>query len=215
VQKYAIVRNEGLPDEFELVGTAVGPTAAARELNADPNMRATPAGITKACKDSLEYRGHRWLTVPHVDLEVPQQLKPTAYVMREKSPLIAMIDLDKTYVVHVFEDQSIAAERRKVGSSALSKAINQKKQSSGHFWMHWNDVSAQMRDAYLQTHTLPGCSTGTGAIPLELVDPRDGTVKEHFDSTQEAIDKMQVSRCSIESAVSDGLPMKGYVWREC
>jgi hypothetical protein len=45
VQKYTIVRNEGLPDEFELVGTAVGPTAAARELNADPNMRATPAGI--------------------------------------------------------------------------------------------------------------------------------------------------------------------------
>jgi hypothetical protein len=87
----------------------------AHELNADPNMRATPAGIAKAFKDSLEYRGHRWLTV-HVDLEgtATAQSRRTCV----KSPLIAMIDLDRP-MSSVFEDQSIL--NAAVGSSALSR----------------------------------------------------------------------------------------------
>jgi hypothetical protein len=47
---------------------------------------------------------------------------------------------------------------------------------------------------------------------IELLH-RDGTTCKTFDSTQEAIDRMQVSRTSIANAITDGLPMKGYVWQ--
>jgi hypothetical protein len=46
---------------------------------------------------------------------------------------------------------------------------------------------------------------------IELLHPCDGTTCKTFDSTQEAIDRMQVSRTSIANAITDGLPMKD-VW---
>jgi hypothetical protein len=46
---------------------------------------------------------------------------------------------------------------------------------------------------------------------IELLHPCDGTTCKTFDSTQEAIDRMQVSRTSIANAITDGLPMKGVV----
>jgi hypothetical protein len=214
VQKYEIIRAAGTPDKFRLLETQfAGPTDAARDVNLNTDLHATAGGISDACKTSAEYCGHRWLKMAAADLHMPQELEPTAFVKREKSSMVAMLSVDQTHVVEVFASQKIAAEKREVSSGALSRAMNHGTKSSGQYWKLWTSVDVAMQNVYRMSHELPGNMPHAGSNAIELLHPCDGTTCKTFDSTQEAIDRMQVSRTSIANAITDGLPMKGYVWQ--
>lgn len=214
VQKYEIIQTASEEDTFVLMEPQFsGPTDAARDLNTHTDMHATASGIANACKTSAEYCGFRWLMTTAADLHTPQILEPTAYVKRERSAMVAMINLKKTQVVEVFKNQRLASVDREVTPAALSRAMKCGTKSSGHYWQRWIDVSEELRSVYLQTHNLPGNMQHVHSKAIELIDPRDGSTYMTFDSTQDAVDRMQVSRKSIADTISNGLPMKGFVWR--
>lgn len=220
VQKYSIVRSNDptSDDHFIFEEAYVGQTEAARQLNAQygeaSGVSASPSGIKQACDDNAEYCGFRWLHVSPDVQDDPQALAKTTYVKRGKSTFIAMVSQDTTIVVQVFVDQQTAAEKRDVVPAVISKGVTKGVLRSGHYWQKWHDVSEPLRTEYLKTHDLPKPKAPGGARALLLFDPQNMTiVKQEFSTVQKAVEKMQVSRQTIEQAASDGLPRKGYVWR--
>ena len=104
IQKYTI--------EGELVITYNTLCNAARK-----EVNVSESGIRKAIINKTIYKDHRWL---HLERELPddtvQNLGETKIIKNVNLGLIAMLDINKENIIHVFKNQTVAATSRHLKS---------------------------------------------------------------------------------------------------
>lgn len=201
VQKYTL--------NGELVATYKGLRDATRK-----EENTSDTGIKQAIKNKTIYKEHRWLFLErNLSDDTIQDIGESIIVRKQNQGFVAMLNIDKTYIVQVFSDQKSAAKERKFTSTAsISQAIKFNRLSSGHYFCYFDDCSEELKNAYLQHSKLPSKSTKINSIQINQINPINNEIINTFNSILDVQKEFQASRTSIKNAIANKSQFKGFLW---
>lgn len=202
IQKYTI--------EGELVITYNTLCNAARK-----EVNVSESGIRKAIINKTIYKDHRWL---HLERELPddtvQNLGETKIIKHVNLGLIAMLDINKENIIHVFKNQTVAATSRHLKSSmCIYNSIKNNTLCSGHYFYLWNKCNEEMKQKYLENNTLPETDRRHNAIKVNQIHPITNEIVKVFLSYTDIMHDFQVSLRKIKQVMNNNEIYKGYKWQ--
>ena len=153
------------------------------------------SGIRKAIINKTIYKDHRWL---YLDRDLPddtvQDLGETKIIKNMNLGFIAMLDINKQNIVHVFKNQSEAATSRHLKSTnCIYKSIKHGALCSGHYFYLWDKCNEGMKLKYLENNTLPESDRRHNAIKVNQIHPITNEVVKVFLSYTDIMHDFQVS----------------------
>lgn len=201
IQKYTI--------EGELVITYNTLCNAARK-----EVNVSESGIRKAIINKTIYKDHRWL---HLERELPddtvQNLGETKIIKNVNLGLIAMLDINKENIIHVFKNQTVAATSRHLKSTmCIYNSIKNDTLCSGHYFYLWNKCNEEMKQKYLENNTLPETDRRHNAIKVNQIHPITNEIVKVFLSYTDIMHDFQVSLRKIKQVMNNNEIYKGYKW---
>ena len=194
-------------DGSELLHTYQGITDAIR----DPIL-TNASGLSESIVKCTLYKGYRWTNLDReLDDSTIQTLALTVDQTEIHTGYVAMLDLEKTCIVSVFQDQKAAALDRKFSSSAsISSAIRLQRKSGGHYFVMYDDCDQALKDAFLKNHTLPPPAKRTNSQSIDQLHPITNQLIQTFASISDVQKALHLSRRSIAKALEEGGIVKGY-----
>lgn len=201
IQKYTI--------EGELVITYNTLCNAARK-----EVNVSESGIRKAIINKTIYKDHRWL---HLDRDLPddtvQNLGETKIIKNVNLGLIAMLDINKENIIHVFKNQTVAATSRHLKSTmCIYNSIKNDTLCSGHYFYLWDKCNEEMKQKYLENNTLPETDRRHNAIKVNQIHPITNEIVKVFLSYTDIMHDFQVSLRKIKQVMNNNEIYKGYKW---
>ena len=175
----------------------------------------SPAPLKLASKNNTIYKGFRWYFALDRKVLPPLTIEETI-ICKNKSPLvkfIAMIDIKRTKIMEVFQNQKAAVEARNIKCNSFTRAINEKSISSGHYWNYFDDCSEEMKAEYLSRAVLPEKFHTKCGKSVQQIDPKTGNIIEVFHSNREVIKKFQISSITLRKINGTDIIHNGYKWR--
>jgi hypothetical protein len=199
------------PDGKTLLQTYESSIAALRDSSLDAPSRTR---IHEAVKTNTVYKDFRWMLL---DRELPDDtIQVLEATIEKKSDIrkgyVAMLNLDKTQIVEVFQNQKEAAVNRKfMGAAPISQAIKRCSQSGGHYFQMWYEVSEDLKNEFLSRKTLPEKIT-PGGQRISQMHPVTGEVIKVYASVSDVIKEHRFSRTSLFNVIENSFIAKGYRW---
>jgi prophage antirepressor-like protein len=199
------------PDGKTLLKTYESSIAALRDISIDSPSRTR---IHEAVKSNTVYKDFRWMLL---DRQLPDDTLQVLEKTVEKSSdirkgFVAMLNLEKTHIVEVFQNQKEAAENRKFGGSApICAALKKRTQSGGHYFQMWFECSEVLQDEFLSRKTLPQKIT-PGGQRISQMHPVTGEVIKVYASVSDVIKEYRFSRASLFNVIENKFISKGYQW---
>ena len=170
------------------------------------------SGIRKAIINKTIYKDHRWL---YLDRDLPddtvQDLGETKIIKNMNLGFIAMLDINKQNIVHVFKNQSEAATSRHLKSTnCIYKSIKHGALCSGHYFYLWDKCNEGMKLKYLENNTLPESDRRHNAIKVNQIHPITNEVVKVFLSYTDIMHDFQVSLRKLKQVMNNNEIYKGY-----
>ena len=173
---------------------------------------SSACALKEAAKHCKTYKGFRWMLVDRNATEDPV-VEPTVESKTYSIEYIAMIDIKQTRILEVFPSQKEAAMARNLsGFSTISRAIKKNSISSGHYWQLYRLCSPEMRDAYLQDHTLPEPHVKSNGTTVQQLHPITGDIVQSYPSIMEVQKHFQMSRTTLYIASNQHTVHHGFKW---
>jgi hypothetical protein len=122
------------------------------------NMKdISPGPLRLSAKNNTIYKDFRWFFQSRDTEGPPDEIEPTIENKHKSTEvqLIAMIDIKKTKILAVYQNQKEAVEARNMKSNSFTRAIQEDSISSGHYWNFFDKCSNTMKEEYLSHSTLP------------------------------------------------------------
>jgi len=204
VQRYS-------PDGKTLLQTYESAIAALRDASLDAPSRTR---IHQAVADRTVYKDFRWM---FLDRSFPddtvQELGETAQKERDiRKGFVAMLNLDKTQIMEVFQNQKEAGIDRKFRSSApVCTSLKNGTQSGGHYFKMWYDCPDDLKAEFLSRKSLPDKAVPGGQRVVQL-HPITRDVVRVYASVSDVIKDHRFSRSSLKNVIENGFIAKGYRW---
>ena len=196
------------PETKELIKIYDSVIATIRDID---GAAYTP--LKTAAKNNTIYKGFRWLFVDKTKSEEPI-LPPTVEIRTQEVRLVAMIDIQQTKIMEVFDCQKNAAISRKLeGFSTISRAIKSGGISSGHYWKWWDDCSPEMKQAYLEHHKLPEKHVSKNGCKVLKMHPLTDDKIHTYYSITDVLMKYQMSRATLKKISDSNEVYNGFKWR--
>jgi prophage antirepressor-like protein len=173
------------------------------------------SGIRKAIVNKTIYKNYRWL---YLDRELPddtiQELGETKIIKNINLGYIAMLDINKENIVHVFKNQQAAAQSRHLKSAnCIYNSIKNNKLCSGHYFLNWNNCSDEMKNKYLENNTLPELDRRHNAIKINQIHPISNELIKTFLSYTDVMHEFQISLRKLKEVIQSNEIYKGYKWQ--
>ncbi len=170
------------------------------------------SGIRKAIINKTIYKDHRWL---YLDRDLPddtvQDLGETKIIKNMNLGFIAMLDINKQNIVHVFKNQSEAATSRHLKSTnCIYKSIKHGALCSGHYFYLWDKCNEGMKLKYLENNTLPESDRRHNAIKVNQIHPITNEVVKVFLSYTDIMHDFQASLRKLKQVMNNNEIYKGY-----
>lgn len=170
------------------------------------------SGIRKAIINKTIYKDHRWL---YLDRDLPddtvQDLGETKTIKNMNLGFIAMLDINKQNIVHVFKNQSEAATSRHLKSTnCIYKSIKHGALCSGHYFYLWDKCNEGMKLKYLENNTLPESDRRHNAIKVNQIHPITNEVVKVFLSYTDIMHDFQASLRKLKQVMNNNEIYKGY-----
>lgn len=200
IQKYS--------EEGELLKTYIGIREATRQESISDTT------LKNAIQNKSIYAGYRWM---YLDRTLPddtvQEIGESVKVNTPKNAFVAMLDIDKTRIVAVYQNQKSAAAARKLkSSSAIYQSIMRGNLSSGHYFKYYEDCSDELKQEFLNSGgTLPDAHINKG-VSVKQVHHITGDIVKEYPSILDAQKHFQISSKCIKKAIETGEIVKGYRW---
>jgi prophage antirepressor-like protein len=177
--------------------------------------KVSESGIRKAINNKTIYKDHRWL---YLDRDLPddtvQDLGETKIIKNINLGFIAMLDINKQNIVHVFKNQLEAATSRHLKSTnCIYKSIKHGTLCSGHYFYLWDKCNEEMKEKYLENNTLPESDRRHNAIKVNQIHPITNEVVKVFLSYTDIMHDYQVSLRKIKQVMNNNEIYKGYKWQ--
>ena len=169
--------------------------------------------LKTAAKNNTIYKGFRWLFVDKNIREEPI-LPPTVEIRTQEVRLVAMINIQQTKIMEVFDCQKNAAISRKLeGFSTISRSIKTGGISSGHYWKWWDDCSPEMKQAYLENNALPEKHVSKNGYKVVKIHPLTDDEIHTYQSITDVLVKYQMSRSTLKKINDSNEVYNGFKWR--
>lgn len=177
-------------------------------------MDISPAPLRASAKNNTIYKDFRWLFISR-NSEPPSEIEPTI-IKRHKSPevhFIAMIDIKKTKIVAVYQNQKEAVEARNLKCNSFTRAIQKDSVSSGHYWNYFDKCSDEMKSEFLSRSELPEKYVPNSGKQIQQLDPITNKVVKTFSSNREVCKLFQMSVNKLKDAVINNEIHRGFKWK--
>jgi len=196
------------PDTFELVDSCESITEYVNKSDG-----VSYSGIVSAVKKKTIYKGYRWLTVDKSKPNIKYDLEPTEHsVLNKPNELIAMIDVNKTKILHIYQSQKHAAESRHFKShTPICQAVKNGTISCGHYWKRYDECSDELKATYTDP-TPEKIRKAVGAKRVQIIDPSTNEVSQKFDTVKDVLKKFEMSRTKLNQAISNRDIYKNWIF---
>ena len=171
--------------------------------------------IKNAIEKNIAYKNYQWMSLARDLPDDSVQVLPPNVIQKSSVNIgyIAMLDLDKKVIMQVFDSMKTAGAARKLkGLSAISNAITRQSQSTGHYWMMWNDCDQALKDAFLVKNELPDKIVRVNGVPIKQLHPITREIIKTFSCTEEVIREFHFGRKTLKEAIEYKNIAKGFMW---
>lgn len=196
-------------DNKKLVRVFNNITDVTREF---PNMNNTH--LKYVVRHRLVYNEYRWHFVNRLD--DPNKIYDIGETTRShqnNTDLICMVDKEKSKIEKVYRLQKDAAADIGQHTSAMSSSIRFGSLLNDKYWIMWNTLSNEMKDAYLANNELPKKEPNKRSMQIQQLDPHTREIIATFDSMTTAVKYVCTSQKSIKKAIANNVVCSGYRWR--
>lgn len=171
-------------------------------------------GLKAAIKNNTIYKEHRWLFLDrNGDDNTVQEIGENIVVRQQHTGLVAMLSIDKSHIVQVFQDQrSAAADRQFTSTGSISQAIKLSRRCSGHYFCYYNDCSEDLKNAYLEHSNLPGQPPRCNAKQIKQLHPITRSLIKTYNCIADVQKDFQASRTTLKKVIDENAIFKGYIW---
>jgi hypothetical protein len=168
--------------------------------------------IKFVARERLGYLGYRWFLVDRNDSDPDKarDIGETVSSIQRRTGLIAMLNLDKSCVLKVFQDQKGAAEYASQHASAMCTAVKYTRPLNGYYWALWDDLDHDMKETFQDE--IPQKKYTSRGVRVQKIDPETDEIIETFPSISDAVKKEQISPKTIKTAALNGSIQK-YKWK--
>jgi len=186
---------------------------ATRDFNYN-NKTAAFTCVKKANQHKTVYLDHRWHFIynrQETDLHNPRDIGQTVITQERKQGQIAMLNIDKTKIINVFKMAKEAAKSISQHPSAMCSAIKYTSPLNNHYWFIWENVSASLRNDFLESNILPVRAKNIRGIKIELLNPNPNSneVVKTFDSYTDVQKELKISVRKIKELLENNESYKG------
>lgn len=201
IQKYS--------ETGELLKTYIGIREATRQESISDTT------LKNAIQNKTIYCGYRWM---YLDRSLPddtvQDIGESIKVNTPKNAFVAMLDIDKTRIVAVYQNQKSAAIARKLkSSSAIYQSIMKGNLSSGHYFKYYEDCTDDLKRDFLNSGgILPEMHINRG-VSVKQVHHITGEIIKEYPSILDVQKHFQISSKCIKKAIETGEIVKGFRWK--
>ena len=179
------------------------------------NMKdISPAPLRSSAKNNTIYKDFRWIFISR-DSEPPGEIEATI-IRRHKAPevhFIAMIDIKKTKILAVYQNQKEAVEARNMKCNSFTRAIKEESVSSGHYWNYFDKCSDEMKEGYLLHSKLPEKYVPACGKHVQQLDPRTNAVLKTYTSNREICKLFQMSVTKLKDVIRTNEIHQGFKWK--
>ena len=142
-----------------------------------------------------------------------QDIGESVKVNTPKNAFVAMLDIDKTRIVSVFQNQKEASIARKLkSSSAIYQSITRGNLSSGHYFKYYDDCSDDMKIAFINSGGIMPSPHVNKGVGVKQIDYMTGEVIKEYPSILDVQKTFQISSKCIKKAIATGEVIKGFKW---
>ena len=184
---------------------------ATRDFNYN-NKTASFTCIKKANQFKTVYLDCRWHFIynrQEIDLDKPRDIGQTVITQERKQGQIAMLNIDKTKIINVFKLAKEAAKSISQHPSAMCSAIKYVSPLNNHYWLLWENVSASLRNDFLESNVLPVRAKNIRGIKIEWLRPNSNEVVKTFDSYTDVQKELKMSVRKIKELIENNESYKG------
>ena len=172
------------------------------------------SGLKTAIKNNTIYKGFRWWNCPKgEDPTIEKEIPETKEITTQRKDLIALLNLDKDEILHVFKDQKEFAAHYHLSHGAVCSAIKRGSRTQGGYVMFYHDVDEQLRIQYELFYDLPDKNEERKNVKkVQQLNPISKQVIKTFDCINDVLLAVQCSRKSLMEAIRNNEPLKNYHW---
>ena len=148
-------------------------TEATRDFNYN-NQSASFTAIKKAFQHKTVYLDYRWHFITdrqESNLHQLRDIGETVNTQERKQGQVAMLNIDKTKIIKVFQIAKDAAKEILQHPSAMCTAIKHSSPLNNHYWLRWENVDVSLQDDFLQSNLLPTKQKNIRGIKIKQVHP--------------------------------------------
>ena len=191
---------------------------ATRDFNYN-NKTASFTCIKKANQHKTVYLDHRWHFISNrqeVDLHNQRDIGETVITQERKQGQIAMLNIDKTKIINVFQMAKEAAKSVSQHPSAMCTAIKYVSPLNNHYWLLWENVSVSLQNDFLESNILPVRHNNIRGIKIKLLHPTSNKVVRTFDSYTDVQKELKISVRKVKELIENNELYKGkYRFKFC
>jgi hypothetical protein len=127
-----------------------------------------------------------------------------------------MIDIKQTKILAVYASQKDAVEARNMKCTSFTRAIQQQHVSSGHYWNFFDECTAEMQNAYLQSNALPEKYSNPCGIKIQRIDPLTNHVLSTYNTKRDIVKKYQISYIKLNQLITNDANevYNGFIWKQ-
>lgn len=176
------------------------------------------SGIKKAHKNKQIYKGYRWNLVERNERNEGNEndvkdIGESCDTLRQKTEgLIAMLNIDKDEIENVFVKQKEAAICIGQLVSAMSGAIKYERPLSNKYFILWDKLDENLKEAYLEDNELPEITDKQNGRKVEQINPETKEVLHTYLSMAEVIKEHKISEKTIKRYSKEKKVYNGFLW---
>ena len=180
-------------------------TEATRDFNYN-NQSASFTAIKKAFQHKTVYLDYRWHFITdrqESNLHQPRDIGETVNTQERKQGQVAMLNIDKTKIIKVFQIAKDAAKEILQHPSAMCTAIKHSSPLNNHYWLRWENVDVSLQDDFLQSNLLPTKQKNIRGIKIKQVHPITNEPVKIFASYTDIQKELKISVKKIKELIEN------------
>ena len=184
---------------------------ATRDFNYN-DKTASFTAIKKAYQHKTIYLDYRWhfiLDRKETDLFKPREIGNTVITKDQNKGKIAMLNINKTKIIKVFNLCKDAAKEILQHPSAMCVAVKFSTPLNNYYWMRWENIEDSIKNDFLESNILPEKYKNIRGIKIQQLDPITNETIKIFLSYTDVQKELKISIRKVKELIENNETYKG------
>jgi phage anti-repressor protein len=172
----------------------------------------TPSSVKRAYENKTLYNGYRWNLVDrNLDINTIYNIGETKVISTQNTGYVAKLDINKTEILDLYENQLIATKENGYGSrKTISDAIKNFTVTKNHYYQLYKNVDKKLREDYEQKHGKPLFEV----VGFEKICAKRNERIAFYSTRNELVKQEHISNATLKRCIETGENYYGFYYRE-